>query len=69
MVRSADWIKLCYENQKQGDSLATVEPPPFIASITSTTPDGVYDIGADINVTISFFIAPTLTWALAWFVS
>ena len=40
-ARSASWIKLCYENQKNGQTLVNVEKKPFIKSAEVST-DNTY---------------------------
>ncbi|MBD3392423.1 MAG: DUF2341 domain-containing protein, partial [Chitinivibrionales bacterium] len=59
VVRSADWNKLAYENQKQDQTLVTIGPlvdtdPPTVASVTASTANGTYGIAAVVSVTVQF---------------
>jgi hypothetical protein len=58
VARSADWIKLCYQNQKESQVLVSVgsgAPPVVVVPVVPV-------LSAPANVATSITVSPTLSW-------
>ncbi|MBD3396596.1 MAG: hypothetical protein GF418_13305, partial [Chitinivibrionales bacterium] len=64
VARDQHWLRLCHENQKENQTLVELgggdATSPTIASVSSSSSNGTYGIGDNINITVTFSEEVTL---------